>query len=131
MGYRKFIAFITVALFLLIAALPTYGMLVPALNGDTGENRALAKWPGGFDPAGMEAWFDDHFALRGEMTGLYNRYNAKAGVEVLNGVAIGKDNWLYYMYDNSDLDIKRESHYTPEELDNIVYAQQAYGGLFQ
>ena len=125
MGYRRFLAFITVALFLLMAALPTYGMLVPALNGDTGENRALAQWPAGFDPAGIEDWFDDHFALRGAMTEVYNRYNAKSGVEVLNGVAIGKDQWLYYMYDNSDIDIKRESHYSQEELDNIVYAQQA------
>lgn len=125
MGYRRFLAFITVALFLLIAALPTYGMLIPALNADTGENRALAKWPAGFDPAGMEEWFDDHFALRGPMTGIYNRFNAKSGVEVLNGVAIGKDDWLYYMYDNSDIDIKRESHYTDEELANICNAQQS------
>jgi len=125
MGYRKFLAFITVALFLAISALPTYGMLIPALNSDTGENRALAQWPGSFDPVGIEAWFDDHFALRGPMTGIYNRFNAKAGVEVLNGVAIGKDSWLYYMYDNSDIDIKRESHYTDEELANICYAQQA------
>ena len=125
MGYRKFLAYITVALFLLMAALPTYGMLIPALNGDTGENRALAQWPAGFDPAGIEDWFDDHFALRGEMTGIYNLYNAKSGVEVLNGVAIGKDDWLYYMYDNSDIDIKRESHYTEEELTNICNAQQA------
>ena len=125
MGYRRFLAFVTIALFLLMAALPTYGMLIPALNGDTGENRTLAAWPGRFDPAGIEAWYDDHFALRGDMTGIYNRFNAKAGVEVLNGVAIGKDDWLYYMYDNSDIDIKRESHYTDEELANICYAQQS------
>ncbi len=125
MGYRKFLAFVTLALFLIVTALPTYGMLIPALNKDTGENRALAQWPGKFDPAGIEAWYDDHFALRGDMTGLYNRFNAKAGVEVLNGVAIGIDNWLYYMYDNSDIDIKRESHYTADELNNICNAQQA------
>ena len=125
MGYRKFLAYITVALFLLAAALPTYGMLIPALNGDTGENRTLAQWPDEPDPESVEDWYDDHFALRGAMTEIYNLYNAKSGVEVLNGVAIGKDDWLYYMYDNSDADIRRESHYTQEELDAICAAQQA------
>ena len=124
MNYRKILAYATVALFLALTALPTYGMLIPALNGDTGENRSLAQWPGKFDPAAIEAWFDDHFALRGEMTSAYNLVNAKSGVEILNGVAIGKDDWLYYMYDNSEADIKREIHYTDEELSNICRAQQ-------
>jgi len=124
MEYRKVWAFITVALFLAVSALPVYGMLIPALNSDAGENRTMAPWPGRFDPQGIEAWFDDHFAMRGIMTNAYNRMNAKAGAEVLNGVAIGLDDWLYYMYDNSDADIKRESHYSQEELDNICAAQQ-------
>lgn len=125
MGYRKFLSILTVALFLIMAALPTYGMLIPALNGDTGENRTLAEWPGKFDPAAMEEWFDDHFALRGQLTQIYNSFNAKAGVEILNGVAIGKDGWLYYMYDDSQEDIRREIHYSEDELAAICEAQQA------
>lgn len=124
MGYRKFLSILTVALFLIMAALPTYGMLIPALNRDTGENRALAQWPDSFDPAAMEDWFDDHFALRGQMTQIYNSFNAKAGVEILNGVAIGRDGWLYYMYDGSQEDIRREIHYSEEELASICAAQQ-------
>ena len=125
MGYRKFLSILTVALFLIMAALPTYGMLIPALNGETGENRALAQWPGSFEPAAIEAWFDDHFALRGQLTQIYNSFNAKAGVEILNGVAIGKDGWLYYMYDGSQEDIRREIHYSDYELAAICEAQQA------
>ena len=124
MHFRKAVAFITVAMFLLIAALPTYGMLVPALNADAGENRTLAEWPEEPDPASLEAWFDDHFALRGPMTDLYNRLNVRTGVEVLNGVAIGFEDWLYYMYDDSEADIRRESHYSAGKLADICDAQQ-------
>lgn len=125
MGYRKILSYVTVVLFLLLAALPTYGMLIPALNRDTGENRALAQWPDKPEPALIEDWYDDHFALRGDMTAIYNLVNAKSGVEILNGVAIGKDGWLFYVYDGSEEDMRREIHYSQEELDAICSAQQA------
>lgn len=127
MKARKIIAVATVALFFLIAALPLYGMLIPGLNRDSGENRALAQFPSlkEMSPETMENWFDDHFALRADMTKAYNLLNARSGVEVINGVAVGKDGFLYYMYDGSQEDIQRSIHYSQEELDRICEAQQA------
>ena len=94
MNYRKLLSYLTVLLFLGLASLPAWGMLFPALTRDAGENRALAHWPRPFTPQGAEDWFDDHFALRGPMTALYNRVNARTGVTEVNGVATGKDGWL-------------------------------------
>lgn len=124
MNYRKLLSYLTVLLFLGLASLPAWGMLFPALTRDAGENRALAHWPRPFTPQGAEDWFDDHFALRGPMTALYNRVNARTGLTEVNGVATGRDGWLYYMYDGSREDIRREIHYSAEELERICSAQQ-------
>lgn len=122
---KKFLDFITVALFLLICAFPVYGHLIPGADGDAGENRALAPWPGRFDPSGLEDWFDDHFAFRGTITRLYNRINASAGVKIINNVAIGEDGWLFYTADGSLEDMRREIHHTEEALQAICAAQQS------
>ena len=58
------------------------------------------------------------------MTALYNRVNARTGLTEVNGVATGRDGWLYYMYDGSREDIRREIHYSAEELERICSAQQ-------
>lgn len=121
---KKFISFITVALFLLICAFPVYGLLIPGADDDAGENRVLADWPDAPDFAGIEDWFNDHFAFRGAITGLYNRLTASSGVEVINNVAVGEDGWLFYTADGSLEDMKREIHYTDEELARICTAQQ-------
>ena len=39
---KKFLNFVTVALFLLICAFPIYGLLLPGASDDAGENRVLA-----------------------------------------------------------------------------------------
>ncbi len=121
---KKFVNFMTVALFLLICAFPVYGLFFPGASDDTGENRALAAWPDTFDPVGIEDWFNDHFAFRGTMTSLYNRLSAQTGVRIVNNVAIGKDGWLFYTNDGSLADMKREIHYTDEERKDICDAQQ-------
>ncbi len=121
---KNFLNFITVALFLLICAFPIYGLLFPGANDDAGENRTLAAWPGSFDPSGIEDWFNDHFAFRGAMTSLYNRLNASTGAEIINNVAIGQDGWLFYTNDGSLEDMKREIHFTDEELAGICETQQ-------
>ncbi len=121
---KKFLNFVTVALFLLICAFPIYGLLLPGASDDAGENRVLAAWPGSFDPKGIEDWFDDHFAFRGAMTSLYNRLSASTGVRIINNVAIGQDGWLFYTADGSLEDMKREIHYTDEELAAVCEAQQ-------
>ena len=128
MNYRKLLSYLTVLLFLGLASLPAWGMLFPALTRDAGENRALAHWPRPFTPQGAEDWFDDHFALRGPMTALYNRVNARTGLTEVNGVATGRDGWLYYMYDGSREDIRREIHYSAEELERSFKTGYAEDG---
>lgn len=122
---KKIVSIFTVVVFLLICALPIYGLLISGSTEKTGENRKLAEWPDSPDPAGIEAWFNDHFAYRSDMVSLYNRLTASAGTEIVNNVAIGQDGWLYYTADGSLEDIKREIHYTEDELNAICDAQQA------
>lgn len=121
---KNFLNFVTVALFLLICAFPIYGLLFPGADDDAGENRTLAAWPGSFDPSRIEDWFNDHFAFRGAMTSLYNRLNVSTGVKIINNVAIGQNGWLFYTNDGSLEDMKREIHFTDEELAAICQSQQ-------
>ncbi|MGI6238243.1 MAG: alginate O-acetyltransferase AlgX-related protein, partial [Christensenellales bacterium] len=106
-------------------AFPVYGHLLPGARDDAGERRALAPLPeSGFDPAGIEAYFNDRFAFRGRMVALYNRITAQAGARIINNVAIGQDGWLYYTADGSIEDMRREIHHTEAELAAICSAQQ-------
>ncbi len=121
---KRILNIITVSLFLLISTFPVYGLLLPGANDETGEQRTRVVWPGAFDPSGIEAWFSDHFAFRNDITQLSNRINASSGVEIINNVAIGLDGWLFYTADGSLEDIRREIHYSDEELVNISASQQ-------
>ncbi len=125
---RRWISIFTLAAFLLLAALPLYGLLLPGGRRATEENRELAQMPdsvtvAGF-PAAFEAYFDDHFAYRSELVKLYNRLQYLTRDSKSDSVAYGKDGWLFYMLDNSRRDILRELRYTPEQLDVICAAQQ-------
>lgn len=121
---KRIFNFITVALFFLVSAFPVYGLLLPGANDETGEQRTRAAWPGTFEPAGIENWFNDNFAFRSAFTQLSNRVNASTGVEIVNNVAIGQDGWLYYSADGSLEDMRREIHHSDETLANICSAQQ-------
>lgn len=127
MKANNILSWFTVILFLILLSLPLYGMLIPGFTGNTGENRNLTKFPkkSELSPSSLEAWFNDNFALRGYMMKIYNRVIAKSGVEIFNNVAIGKENWLYYMADGSKEDIECSLHYTGEELETTCKAQNA------
>ena len=125
---RKLISISTVAAFMLLAALPLYGMLLPdADQAVESENRASAQFPADATllemPAAFEAYFNDHFAFRSEMVELYNGYEYMLR-DGGDRVAYGRDGWLFYMMENSRQDIQRTNPYTVEQMEMVAAAQQ-------
>lgn len=82
-------------------------VLMPFLRPDAGaENRTLAEKPalrtadGSLNRAffqDAEAWFSDHFALRGQLVTEYGRLTKSVfATSAEPDVTVGKDGWLYY-----------------------------------
>jgi len=97
--------FVFAILFGLVSSLPLLGAYLPAANfGESlDEKRALAPLPARGQvsladwPAAYEAWFDDHFGLRGllvRVNGLfrYRAFNMSSSRTVLPG----RGDWLFY-----------------------------------
>jgi len=116
-----------VLLFLLAIALP----LAANLTGDDGadaqaENRELASVPqvdGSWRslaayPAGLSAWFEDHFGFRARLVRWYaeSRYWG-LGVSPSTTVVKGRDGWLFYQDDGGMDDYANAALLTDGELD--------------
>ena len=104
-------------------------VLMPFLRSDAGaENRTLAEKPALKTEDGSlnrdfftdaEAWFSDHFALRGQLVTGYGRLTKSLfATSAEPSVIVGKDGWLYYT--DTLPDILGEQRLTGAELEHIV-----------
>lgn len=104
-------------------------VLMPFLRPDAGaENRTLAEKPalktedGSLNRdflADAEAWFSDHFALRGQLvTGYGTLTKSLFATSAEPSVIVGKEGWLYYT--DTLPDILGEQRLTGAELEHIV-----------
>ena len=97
--------------FLLAIGMPLAANLAGVDGADpVAENREMAAFPA-FDgswhsarryPAGLDAWFDDHFGFRAAFV----RWNARASVEWFRtsssaSVFLGRNSWLFYADDGA------------------------------
>jgi hypothetical protein len=113
---------ILVAAFLVIVSLPLAANLAGVDGADVGaENRELASFPrlaltsssiAAF-PAGLDAWFQDHFGFRSRLVRWYGllRYRA-LNVSPAASVVRGRDGWLFYA-DDSGLEDYTAEHPLP------------------
>ncbi|MBC7661807.1 MAG: hypothetical protein H7249_19095 [Chitinophagaceae bacterium] len=89
--------------FMLLAA--PLALMPFSFNGNDGlnEKRKLAEAPGlpsSLDetkafPKAFEAWFNDHFQLRGDLIGLNNKIRMKLGQSPNKNIVVGTDGWLF------------------------------------
>jgi alginate O-acetyltransferase complex protein AlgJ len=125
---RRLNDLVLVALFLAIIALPLAANVAGHDGGDQeAENRQLAAFPAldrtwpsivGW-PAGLDAWFQDHFGFRSTLVRWYgiSRYyglRVSPSAEVVRG----KEGWLYYA-DDAGLDDYTHDDLLPQgQIDN-------------
>jgi Flp pilus assembly protein TadD len=124
---------ILTVIFLSVIYTPFIVMLVtPRTDVSEVEKRKLAilpdlKW--NIDslcsfPAGFETYLKDHFGLRNKLISLHNtiKFNV-LGKSPNPGVAIGKENWLFYKTDTFGIslvdDFRGLKTFTPSELEAI------------
>ncbi len=89
-----------------ISVVPSAGIFFSGVSETAGENRTLAAEPaarledGSFNTAFFSdagAWFEDHFAWRGELVTANARVRSQLfGVSAQDSVVRGTDGWLYY-----------------------------------
>ena len=117
-----------VALFLLVLALPVGVNLAGVDGADAGaENRTLAAFPlfnGSWAsatafPAGLAAWFDDHFGFRARLVRWFGESRLFVlGVSPSSAVGLGRNGWLFYLDDFGLEDYANVSPLTPSEQAN-------------
>jgi alginate O-acetyltransferase complex protein AlgJ len=117
-----------VVLFVIVIALPLAANLTGRDGADAqAENRELAALPR-FDgswtavaamPAGIAAWFDDHFGFRATFVRWYGEIRLFAlRASPTTTVVKGKDGWFYYADDNALDDYANIEPLTPKALAN-------------
>lgn len=93
----------------------------------TSENRLLAKFPEiHMNLEGMkqfknefDAYTKDNFGFRSTLVHLHSKWNYKFFKQASSKlVIIGKNNWLFYAGDDSDLDLDGLSHFTEVEKED-------------
>jgi len=125
---RRLLNIALIAGFIVIIGLPLAANMAGRDGGDqAGENRELAMFPE-FQwtwqsalawPAGLDAWFQDHFGFRSTLVRWYgeSRYYGLR-VSPSSQVVRGKDGWLYYADDAGLDDYTNENLLPPGEVEN-------------
>src|SRR5215813_12988601 len=125
---RRLLNIALIAGFIVIIGLPLAANMAGRDGGDqAGENRELAKFPE-FEwtwqsalawPAGLDAWFQDHFGFRSTLVRWYgeSRYYG-LGVSPSSQVVRGKGGWLFYAEDAGLDDYTNEHLLPPAQIKN-------------
>ena len=125
-----------ICLFLALFILPSllFPLVKGQINTENTENRTLANFPSlsssDFEdfPAGFEAYYNDRLPFRNQLIRLNNTLQyALFRQQEINGVAIGRDGWLFYCSEEAGNPVEQSLggwHFTEEQLERIAESMQ-------